>query len=85
MSHRLQVLVDDEEMAELREVARSRHLTVAEWVRQTLRQAKQEQPTYDVGTKIQIVRDAAKHTYPTGDIDTMLGEIAQGSQDLGAI
>ena len=83
MSTRLQVLLEDDEMAEVREVARAHHLTVAEWVRQALRQAKQEQPLYSAGTKIQVVREAARHKYPTGDIDDMLGEIARGSLETG--
>jgi predicted 2-oxoglutarate/Fe(II)-dependent dioxygenase YbiX len=83
MSKRLQVLLEDEEMIEVQQVARSRHLTVAEWVRQTLRQAKQEQPLYDVGTKTQVVREAARHSYPTGDIDEMLSEIGRGPLDTG--
>ena len=84
MSARLQVVLDDEEMAEVRQVAQAHHLTVAEWVRQALRQAKQEQPLYAAGTKIQVVREAARHKYPTGDIDDMLGDIARGSIETGA-
>ena len=33
MSKRLQVLLDEEELVEIREVARRRRLSVAEWVR----------------------------------------------------
>ncbi len=35
MSKRLQVLLDESEFREIREVARRQHVTVAEWVRQS--------------------------------------------------
>lgn len=78
MSKRLQVVLDDEEMEQIREVADARHLTVAEWVRQALRAARQQAPVYDIETKVQTVREAVEHAYPTGDIDGMLDEIARG-------
>jgi len=81
MSKRLQVLLDEREMAELRRLAKARHMTVAEWVRQALRKAKSEQPVYDAAKKIQVVREAVSRTYPTGDIDEVLGDISRGQQD----
>lgn len=84
MSKRLQVLLDDEEMAEVQEVAEACHLSVAEWVRQSLRQARREQPIYDSRTKIEVVREAVRHQYPAGEIGDMLGEIARGATDTGA-
>ena len=81
MSKRLQVVLDEEELAEIQTVARARHSTVAEWVRQALRAARREQPIYDVATKIQVVREAARHNHPTGDVDEILGDIARGSTD----
>lgn len=79
MSKRLQVLLDDEEMGEVRELAKASRLSVAEWVRQSLRQARQEQPLYDNRTKIQVVREAVRHRYPAGEIEDLLGEIARGT------
>ena len=40
MSRRLQVLLDDDELAKIQEVARSQRMTTAEWVRQALRAAR---------------------------------------------
>ena len=81
MSKRLQVVLDDEELAEIRHVAETQHLTVAEWVRQSLRAARREQPVYDVETKIRAVREAAQHSYPAADVGDMLDDIARGSMD----
>ena len=81
MSKRLQVILEDGEMADLRRTARTQQLTVAEWVRQALRKAVREQPIYATGKKIQVVREAVRHTYPIGDIEEMLGEIARGQQN----
>jgi hypothetical protein len=78
MSQRLQVLLDEGEFKEIRRIAKLRHLTVAEWVRQTLRAARQYEPTVDAKRKLSVVREAARHAYPTADIDVMLAEIERG-------
>ena len=53
-------------------------MTVAEWVRQALRSAGQSEPLREASKKLEVVRAAARHSYPTGDIDQMLGEIEKG-------
>ncbi len=44
MSKRLEVLVDEQEYPEIQVAARSQRMTVAEWVRQALRRARDDQP-----------------------------------------
>lgn len=78
MSKRLQVIVDDKEWKELDKAARRRGLSLSEWVRQVLRDARRQEPTRDVGTKLEVVRAASKNSFPTADIDQMLEEIEQG-------
>ncbi len=78
MSKRLQVLLDDKELRDIQRVAKQQQLTVAEWVRQVLRSARQKIPTGDHRKKLAILRAATHHTFPTGDIDHMLQEIEQG-------
>lgn len=78
MSKRLQVVLDDKEMREIERAARRRDLTVSEWVRQSLRAARLAEPGSDSTKKLQVVRAAATHSFPTSDIDQMLGEIASG-------
>ena len=78
MSKRLQVLLDDAEFHELRQVARRHRMTVAEWVRQALRTARRQQPEGDAGRKLAAVRSAASHALPTADIERMLREIETG-------
>ena len=60
------------------EAARRDRLTVSEWVRQTLREARRRQPGRDAGRKLQAIRAAASHAFPTTDIDQMLAEIERG-------
>jgi len=79
MSKRLQVLLDEHEMADLKRTAAAQHMTVAEWVRQALRKAQRERPVYEISRKIQVVREATKNNYPTGDIDEMLNDINRGA------
>jgi hypothetical protein len=78
MAKRLQVILQDPEYREIQRAARSRQMSIAEWVRQALALARRREPLGDVGKKLEIIRAAAKHEFPTGDIDTMLAEIEQG-------
>jgi hypothetical protein len=78
MSKRLQVLLDDAELRELRRVARARRMTVAAWVRQTLRDGRRREPVIDTGQKLMAIRRAAAHAFPTADIDEMLSDIERG-------
>ena len=77
MSKRLQVLLDEEEYREIQSVAQRQRVTVAEWVRQALRQARSD----DAGTidaKLRAIAEASRHSFPTADIEDMLEEIEAG-------
>ena len=80
MSKRLQVLIPDREMSEIQRLARHEHLTVGEWVRRTIREARRNKPASDPETKLRAVRRAAQHSFPSADIDQMLQEIERGYQ-----
>ena len=83
MSKRLQVLLDEEEFTpqEFQTVARRQRMTLAEWVRQALRQARSDHPG-NVETKLRVIADASRHEFPTSDIEVMLREIEAGQQLL---
>jgi len=78
MSKRLQVLLPDQEMSEIQRLAKRDHLTVGEWVRRVLREARVRRPIVDPEAKLRAVRRAAKHSFPTADIHEMLREIERG-------
>jgi len=75
MPKRLQVILKDPEYRGIRRAARSRHMSVAEWVRQALAQAHRREPLGDVSKKLAVVRSAARFDFPTADVDRMLAEI----------
>ena len=81
MTKRLQVLFDDDELRDIQRLARRRRMTTAEWVRHSLRAAREAESGADVGQKLAAVRTAASFSSPTSDIVTMLDEIEQGSRD----
>ena len=81
MAKRLQVLLDDGELRQIQRLARAQRLTVAEWVRQALRAAQRRQPSGDVQKKLGAIRTAARHDFPTADIEQMLAQIARGYED----
>jgi hypothetical protein len=74
----MQVLLEDDEFAEIRRVAKRHRMTVAEWVRQALRRARRDEPTTDPRKKLSAVREATRGAYPTADIGRMLTEIEGG-------
>jgi len=78
MSKRLQVLLEDQELAEIRRIARRHSMTTAEWVRQALRTARRSEPRGEGKKKLDVVRSAARFAFPTADIDKMLAEIEKG-------
>jgi hypothetical protein len=78
MSKRLQVLLDEAELRDIQKIARRNRMTVAEWVRQALREARRKEPMRDVTKKLDAVRIAARHEFPTADVDEMLAEIERG-------
>jgi hypothetical protein len=78
MAKRLQVILRDPEYREIQRVARSRHMTIAEWVRQALALARRQEPSSDTRKKLAAVRAAVRNDFPSGDIDSMLGEIEGG-------
>jgi len=78
MAKRLQVILKDPEYREIRRMARARHLSIAEWVRQALDLARRREPVGAIGKKLDVIRAAAQHDYPVADIDTILAEIERG-------
>ena len=74
MTKRMQVLFDDEEYRGIQRVARECHMTVAEWVRQSLREARMARQSV-AQAKLRAVDEATRHSFPVGDIETMLREI----------
>ncbi len=78
MPKRLQVILRDPEYREIQKVARSRHMSVAEWVRQALAMAHRREPSLDIGKKLEVVRSAARYEFPTADIDVLLADSASG-------
>ncbi|HSS45169.1 MAG TPA: antitoxin [Thermoanaerobaculia bacterium] len=78
MSKRLQVLFEEEELAEIQRVARRHRMTVAQWVREALRTIRRQEPGGDRERKLAAIREAARHRFPAGSIEDMLAEIERG-------
>jgi hypothetical protein len=68
MTKRLQVLVDDAELAEIQRAARGSRMTVAAWVRDAIRRKQEHDGARDYNTKLDVVAAAARHTFRTPDI-----------------
>jgi hypothetical protein len=78
MAKRLQVILQDPDYRDIQRMARSRHMSIAEWVRQALDLARRREPVHDTAKKLAVVRAAVQHNGPTADIQAMLAEIEHG-------
>ena len=78
MSKRLQVLLPDDEISAIQRLAKRERLTVGEWVRRVLLEARSSRPVIEPETKLRAVRQSANFAFPTADIEQMLSEIERG-------
>jgi hypothetical protein len=85
MTKRLQVLFEDDELREIQRLARRQRMTTAEWVRRSLRIARDAEGGAGVAEKLAAVRTAASHAFPTADIEVMLAEIERGYDSAGVL
>ena len=78
MSHRLQVLLDEDEHQALKRAARRRGASMSQYVREVLRESWSAEPSSPVEAKLAVVREAAAHAYPTAESEEMEAQIQAG-------
>lgn len=81
MTKRLHLLFDDEEYRALRQSAREDRMTVAQWVRQALRQVRARR-RQEADARLEAVAKACSHELPTADMQSMLMGIEKGYRTL---
>lgn len=59
-------------------MALARRMSVPEWVRQAFDLARRRESGAGAGKKLEVIRAAARHDFPSGDIGSMLAEIESG-------
>lgn len=85
MAKRLQVIVQDPEYRDIQRTARMHRMSIAEWVRQALAQARRSEPSREAASKLEVIRAAARMDFPTADIDRVLEEIERGFEGFPGI
>lgn len=78
MTKRLQVLLDDDELADIQRHARQRHQTTAAWVRDALRTARERAQDENTARILRVIEETSQYSHPVGDIEQMLEEIERG-------
>lgn len=78
MSTRLQVVMSEAELEEIRRHARSRQVTVSEWVRQACLHARISEPVAASDRKLAAIEAASRLDFPTGELDVLLADIERG-------
>ena len=59
-------------------MAKRLQVSIAEWVRQALDLARRREPGAGVRKKLEVTHAAARHDFPSADIDRILAEIESG-------
>lgn len=72
------VLLADEEMESVRRLAKAENLNVGEYVRRALREDELRRSSLSSSAKLAAIREATRHSFPTGSIGEMNREIADG-------
>lgn len=79
MSTRLQIVIQEDELEELKAAARAERMTLSEWVRQALRAARERPVPGLSGADLEaVLAEGAAHEFPAPDIDQMNAEIREG-------
>jgi len=78
MSKRLQIVVSDREAEEVRQAASRSGLSLSEWARLALRQARDRQLGPTPEQKLCALDRALACGYPVSDIEEMLSEVEAG-------
>jgi iron-sulfur cluster repair protein YtfE (RIC family) len=80
MAKRIQVVLNDAEYREIQQNATLQNVSITEWIQQALRSAfrKEFHSRISPKQKLEAVRSAAKHSFPTSEIEDMLAQIEQG-------
>jgi len=78
MSVRLQVLLDEAELKEVKTLAEQEKMTVSAWVRRAIQHEKKERPGTAARKKLQIIQDSSQYSFPAGDYKDIAAEIDSG-------
>ena len=70
--------MDEKEYKELATLAKRSGLSIGEWVRRAIRAAVSEISASSPATKLKVIDQAMKHSFPSGDIEQILSEIEKG-------
>ena len=68
----------DAELRGYERAARAKGMSLSEWTRTALRQARDAEPVASPEKKLSAIRGASRHRFPAPDIDQMLAEIERG-------
>lgn len=78
MGKHLHLVLEEAEFAAIREAAFEHRMTVEEWVRHALAEARREKPAAIFPDMLRAIHDAIRHEFPSMEIDQMLLEIERG-------
>jgi len=75
MSIRLQILLAEDDLREIKRLASQEHMTVSAWVRRAIQHERRERPRSVVQQKQEVLRKAAEFQFPTADYEDLAADI----------
>lgn len=66
-------------MTAIQAIAKREHVSVGEWVRRTLRDARERQPVKDPETKLAAIREAMKYSFPAPTLNRCFGRLSRAT------
>ncbi len=79
MSAKVQIVVDEAELARFRAAADQAGMTLSEWARHALRLAERDTATRGSQQEIDAIHAASGYEFPAPDVDKMIAEIDGGA------
>ena len=74
----MQILLDDDELREVKKLAMQEKLTVSAWVRRAIQHEKKERPGTAAREKLLIIQNSSKYDFPTGEYKDIAADIDSG-------
>ena len=63
MAKRVLLTLENAEYQEIQDMARSRHISIGEWVQQAVESERRRESSAQVARKLEVTRAAARHSY----------------------
>lgn len=76
MTRTVKIVLNEAEYQQIQRAAANAGISISQWVQQAIASSLSSESQESIGRKLEAIRAAVKHSFPTADISVMLAEIA---------